>query len=234
MKKISVDRRLRLGACACVLFASTSARAESLFGNRESFWQGELGLRTQFVKDAGYDPFATNDAYSQFSLGVTRTIWSEDRLSFAPGLIWDYGGRSASARGLNASLSTHRLAASLEGRYHLFPWAYGLVRLTPGALHQAAEVEDSVAPASFVATKWVFAFDASAGAVFLIGPHAEETQSPVRWWAGAEGGYAYAGRASLTMHPDLPENDPRRTGDLNLGTLAMSGGFFRVYGCVTY
>jgi hypothetical protein len=36
------------------------------------------------------------------------------------------------------------------------------------------------------------------------------------------------------MHSDLAEGDPRRTGDLDLGTLAMRGAFFRIYGSVTY
>jgi hypothetical protein len=108
------------------------------------------------------------------------------------------------------------------------------VRVTPGALRQAVELEDALSPATFVATQWVFAVDASVGAVFLLGPHAEETSSPVRWWAGAEGGYAYAGSTSLVMHPDLAADDPRRTGNLDLGTLAMRGAFFRIYGSVTY
>ena len=219
---------------ATLVLSSSASRAESRFGNRESFWQGELGVRSQFIKDPGYDPFSTNDYFAQFSLGVTRTLWSEDRLSFAPGLIWEYGERSANARGQHTSLGTHRLAVSLEGRYHLFPWAYGLVRLTPGTLRQSAELEDPVSPARFVTTQWVFALDASAGAVFLLGPQSEETTSPVRWWLGAEGGYAYAGSTSLVMHPDLAEDDPRRTGNLDLGTLAMRGGFFRIYGSITY
>jgi hypothetical protein len=233
MKTRFLQLSMGVGACALFLFSSP-AGAESRFGSRESFWQGELGVRSQFVKDPGFDPFSTNDYYAQASVGVTRTIWSEDRLSFAPGLLWEYGERSATARGQSTSLSTHRLALSFEGRYHLFPWVYGLVRMTPGTIRQAAQVDDPISPASFVATEWVFSLDASAGAVFLLGPHSEESSSAVHWWLGAEGGYAHAGKTSLVMHPDLAADDPRRTGDLNLGTLAMRGGFFRIYGCVTY
>jgi hypothetical protein len=36
------------------------------------------------------------------------------------------------------------------------------------------------------------------------------------------------------MRPDLDSEDARRTGDLNLGRLALSGGFFRLYGSVTF
>jgi hypothetical protein len=222
------------GAVLLATLVSTSAGAETRFGNRESFWQGALGVRSTFVTDPGFDPFSNDNVLTQFSLGVARTLWAEDRVSFAPGVIWDYGGRSALARGQNASLATHRLALSLEGRYHLFPWAYGLVRVAPGAVRQSIELEDGNAPASFVATHWGFALDASAGAAFLLGPHGEASVSPVRFWLAAEGGYSYARSAPLVLHPDLADSDPRRTGDLDLGTLAMRGGFVRIYGSMTY
>jgi len=222
------------GALLGIGFFSTAAGADSRFGSRERFWQAELGVRSTFVTDPGFDPFSSDNALTQFSLGVARTVWVEGRVSFAPGVIWDYGQRSATARGQDASISSHRLALALEGRYHLFPFVYGLVRLTPGAVHQSAELDDSLSPAPFVAKSWAFALDASAGAAFLLGPQQEDSASPVRWWLAAEGGYSYAGSTSLVMHPDLAEGDPRRTGDLNLGTLAMRGGFFRIYGSVTY
>jgi hypothetical protein len=225
---------LGVGLFLGVGFFSTAARAESRFGSREHFWQGELGVRSTFVTDPGFDPFSTDNALTQFSLGVARTVWDEDRVSFAPGVIWDYGWRSATARGQNTSLSSHRIALALEGRYHLFPFVYGLVRLTPGAVHQSVELDDSLSPAPFVAQSWAFSLDASAGAAFLLGPQEENSASPVRWWLAAEGGYSYTGSTSLLMHPDLAEGDPRRTGDLDLGTLAMRGAFFRIYGSVTY
>lgn len=222
------------GALLGIGLFSMPARADSRFGSRERFWQAELGVRSTFVTDPGFDPFSSDNALTQFSLGVARTVWVEDRVSFAPGLIWDYGLRSATARGQDTSISSHRLALALEGRYHLFPFVYGLVRLTPGAVHQSAELDDSLSPAPFVAKSWAFSLEASAGASFLLGPQQEDSASPVRWWLAAEGGYSYAGSTSLVMHPDLAEGDPRRTGDLNLGTLAMRGGFIRIYGSVTY
>jgi len=229
---------LRIGPALVGLSLVTSlasrASAESRFGDRETFWQGELGLRSSFVTDKGYDAFSNDNALPQFSLGVSRTVWDEDRLSFAPGVIWDYGWRSSSARGQNTSLATHRLAVALEGRYHFLPWMYGLVRVTPGALHQAVEVDDALSAAPLVASSWVFALDASAGAAFLIGPQQESSASPVRFWLAAEGGYGFAGSSPLVLHPDLAEGDPRRTGDLDMGTLAMGGAFFRIYGSVTY
>jgi hypothetical protein len=89
------------------------------------------------------------------------------------------------------------------------PFVYGLVRLTPGAVRQSVELDDSLSPAPFVAQSWAFSLDASAGAAFLLGPQEENSASPVRWWLAAEGGYSYTGSTSLLMHPDLAEGDPR-------------------------
>jgi hypothetical protein len=239
----SLERAVRRPFLSPVLFAAAlgaslsvalPAQAEALYGSRESFWQGQVGMRSTFVTDPGFDPFATDNVLTTFTLGVSRTIFDYEAFSFAPGLFWDYGARSATARGDAASLSSHRLALALEGRYHFAPWAYGLVRLTPSAIQQSAVLKDPLAAANFVARAWNFGLDASAGAAFLLGPHADSSTSPVRWWLAAEGGYGYASSASLLMHPDLPPDDPRRTGDLNLGRLALAGGFFRLYGSVTF
>jgi len=223
-----------LGALLCFASAATPAGAEPSFGDRETFWQGQLGVRSTFITDPGYDPFSTDNAFTQFSLGVSRTVWDQERLSFAPGVIWDYGERSSTARGENTSLVAHRLALALEGRYHLFPWLYGLVRLAPGAVHHSVELDDPLAPAPLVAKHWAFALDASAGVAFLLGPQTEASASPVRWWLAAEGGYSYTAPIDLVLHPDLADDDPRRSGELDLGKLAMRGGFFKVYGTVTY
>jgi hypothetical protein len=236
-----VSAALCVGAFFGLVAFASAARAQLPYGPAESeveptarnrFWQAQLGLRSTFVTDPGFDPFATDNALTSFSLGVSRTMIQQDAFSLAPGLFWDYGGRSANARGNATGLVTHRLGFALEGRYHFAPWGYGLLRVTPGAIHQSAEVKDSLALAPFVARSWTFAVDASAGAAFLLGPH--RSTSPLRWWLAGEGGYGYAGTASLVMHPDVGSDEPRRTGNLDLGRLALSGGFFRIYGSMTF
>jgi hypothetical protein len=222
------------GALLASLCLSARAEAEPLYGSRESFWQGQVGMRSTFVTDPGFDPFATDNVLTTFSLGVSRTVFDSGAFSLAPGFFWDYGARSATARGISTSLATHRLGLALEGRYHFLPWIYGLARLTPGALSQRAQLNDPLAPAPYVAQSWSFALDASAGVAFLLGPQAAEASSPVRWWLATEGGYGYATSASLMMHPDVSSDDPRRTGDLDLGQLALRGAFFRLYGSVTF
>jgi len=230
---------LALSSCASALFTilavARPAAAESLDGERESrqtFWQGQVGLRSTFVTDRGFDPFADDNVLTSFSVGVSRTIFEQGAYSLAPGFFWDYGSRSATARGAQTSLSSNRLGLALEGRCHLAPWAYALVRVTPSAIQQSARLSDPFAAAPYVANAWTFGLDASAGAAFLLGPHSSTALA--RWWLAAEGGYGYAGSASLLMHADLPDDDPRRTGDINLGTVALGGTFFRVYGSVTF
>jgi hypothetical protein len=215
-----------------ILALTGPAGAESLYGSRETFWQGQLGVRSTFVTDRAFDPFATDNALTTVSLGITRTLFDHEQLSFASGIIWDYGERSATARGQATNLVAHRLAVPLEGRYHLLPWMYGLVRVTPGVVHQSARLYDTWAP--FGAQAWTFGLDASAGLALLLGPHSESSASPVRWWLAGEGGYSYAGSAKLLLRPEVASDDPRRTGDLDWGRLALSGGFFRIYGSVTY
>jgi hypothetical protein len=201
--------------------------------SRQSFWQAQVGVRSTFVSDPGFDPFASDNALTSFSVAASRTVFEQGAYSLAPGIFWDYGSRSASARGDQTSLSAHRLGLALEGRCHLAPWVYGLLRVTPSAIQQSARLNDPFATAPYVANAWTFGVDASAGAAFLLGPH---TSSPAlaRWWLAAEGGYSYAGSASLLMHADFPSDYPRRTGDVNLGTVALGGPFVRVSGSVTF
>jgi hypothetical protein len=225
---------LAVGAAAQVVLFASPASAEPSFGDRETFWQAEAGFRSMYITNPGYDPVSTDNALVQFSLGASRTLWDEGQLSFAPGIVWDYGESSATARGQSTGLQAHRLALTLEGRYHFLPWMYGLVRVAPGALHQRVEVEDPMAIAPYVSRHWEFAFDSAAGVAFLLGPQGEASRSPVRWWAAAEGGYSYAGSGSLAMGPDVDATDPHRTGGIDLGTLALRGGFFRIYAAVTY
>jgi hypothetical protein len=235
MKKVHLRLLCAIGAaCLGASVSSKPASAESLYGSRGSFWQAEVGVRSTFITHPGFDPFSDNDALPQVSLGVARTIWAQDRLSFAPGIIWDYGERESTARGLGTSLTAQRIALALEGRYHFAPWFYGLARFTPGAVRESVRLDDPIAPSPLVARQWVAALDASAGAAFLIAPHGDQTTLPVGFWIAAEGGYSFARSASLVLRPDLAEGDPRRTGEIDMGTLAMRGAFFRIYGSVTY
>ena len=220
---------------AYVLFGASPARAQRAEdeGTTHSFWQAQAGFRQTFVTDPGFDPFSKNNGLPQLSLGLSRTIVERGAWSFAPGVAWEYGQVQGTARDHETQLDTHRLSLMLEGRYHLFPWLYALARVAPGALHQAVQVRDPLAVAPLVASNWAFTVDASAGAAFLLGPWTAQSSMP-RFWLVAEGGYGVTRQSALVLHPDVAEGDARLTGDLNLGTLALSGAFVRAYVALTY
>jgi hypothetical protein len=149
-------------------------------------------------------------------------------------VFWDYGTQNAMARGDASEIDVNRLGLGLEGRYHIMPWLYGLVRLTPGVVRQSVSIQDPIAPGLLKDVDWAFAFDASAGAAGLLGPHGASPRFPLRFWVVAEGGYGWAARRTMTLKPELAEDEVRPAGSLRLGTLALRGGFLRIAAAVTY
>jgi hypothetical protein len=216
---------------AWVLLGASPARADDE-ASAHSFWQAQAGFRQTFVTDPGFDPFSKNNGLPQLSLGLSRTVVERGAWSLAPGVAWEYGQVQGTARDHQTQLDTHRLSLMLEGRYHLFPWLYALARVAPGALHQAAQLRDPLAVAPLVASHWAFTVDASAGGAVLLGPWTQ-ANSP-RFWLVAEGGYGFTRQSALVLNPDVDEDDARRTGSLDLGTLTLSGAFVRAYVALTY
>ena len=191
---------------------------------RETMWRVEMGYRGSFVTNAGYNPFSTQDYFSQFSLGGSRTLINRGRFSFAPGLVWEYGSSNATARGDAASLSMHRLAVPLEGRMHFGGWGYAFLRAAPGVATQRAEIDDSFSTA-LTKTRWLFSADVSAGYAWLLWPRAQP--GATRLWLQSDVGYGWVAAERLTLGPD-PSNSSQRVTAVDLGTLAMQGAFFRI------
>jgi hypothetical protein len=190
---------------------------------RESPWQAEIGYRGAIVRDAGYDPFSTNDWFGQLTLAGSRVLLTRGRFSFAAGAAWDYGHASATARGASSDLNVHRLTVPLTVRYSLARWLYLYGTIAPGAAREDARIADPSAPAPLVRGGWLASGDASAGVAYSF----LDTR-PVSWWLSAELGYGLAAPLSLAMSPDLPSSDPRSAGKTDLGSLALSGSFGRV------
>jgi hypothetical protein len=212
----------------------SGGESQAPLGSRQSFYQLLVGVRSSYITDAGYDPFSKDNSLVQSSFGLSRTLLVVDRFSFAPGVYWDYGKQDATARGDPSSIRVHRLGLGLEGRCQVFPWLYGFVRLTPGALQEKVSIEEPMAPGPLEQQHWLFSLDASGGAAVLLGPHAAEASFPLRFWAIAEGGYGWAPSKSLNLTPELPADETRPVGSLPLGKLALRGGFFRISAAVTY
>jgi hypothetical protein len=198
-----------------------------------STWRIEAGYRGSYIPDEGFDPFSKDDFLPQLSLSASRTVWTRGRLSFAPGLAWDHGSRSSTARGAATSLSLDRVTIPLEGRLHVDRWGYAFVRLAPGVVAQGVRVEEVSGPAPYTKSRALFAADLSAGYAFplwrLGGP-----ASPARAWLQADGGYGWVASERLALAPDLAGDDPLRTRGVDLGSIATRGAFFRVGVALTF
>jgi len=192
---------------------------DGLLGSHQNHFFLGIGPRIGFIANEGLDPFSTTDAFSQVAISGGRTLLSDGDLSLAAVLEWDYGVRSARARGLPTELGVHRVSLGAEGRYHLFRRFYGYVRVAPGALHTWATLNQ------LETTAWAFSADASLGAAFeMFGAKSGETDKP-RGWVSVGGGYGFATDADLTLSPAEGQNGPERTASLELEPLSMSGPF---------
>jgi hypothetical protein len=195
-------------------------------------WMLAAGVRTVYIKGAGYDPFSTNDAFVQFSLAGSRAFVRRDHLSLAGGLGLDVGGSSAKARGSATDLRLTRVSALIEGRYQAVPRLYLFARLAPGLMHGSARIDDASSPsgAPLGTTFDTFSLDVGAGAALRFGALGA---ARIGAWLVADGGYGWVSAQSLILSPSLG-SDGDKAGALDLGTLAPRGGFFRVALALSY
>ncbi|HTB57523.1 MAG TPA: hypothetical protein VLC06_06595 [Polyangia bacterium] len=233
------SRKALLLALGLSLSASVSprARAQTIEESappplRPPTWEVSAGVRTMYIKSAGFDPFSTNDGFVQFSLSGLGVIAHRDRLSLAVGLGLDVGSSSATARGAPSSLTLTHLSALAEGRYQ--PWSrlYLFARLAPGMVHGSATIRDASSPASsgLSADFDAFSLDAGGGAAFCLGAVGA---ARVGVWLLADGGYGWVAGQDLILAPTLSA-DQSKAGTLDLGTLAPRGGFFRISMALSY
>ncbi len=217
---------------------SANARAQTLEATappelRPPTWELGAGVRTMYIKSAGFDPFSTNDGFVQFSLTGLGVVAHRERLSFAVGLGLDLGSSSATARNAPSTLSLTHPSALAEGRYQ--PWSrlYLFARLAPGLVHGTATINDASAPSSSGLTTDfdAFSLDASAGAAFCLGAVGTPRLGV---WLLADGGYSWVAGQDLVLAPALGNADQNKAGTLDLGTLAPRGAFFRISAALTY
>jgi hypothetical protein len=231
-------RAVGWGLLALVLTKANSGRAPTTLEEaarplvRPPVWEVEAGLRTMFIKDAGYDPFSADDALAQFSLTATRALVRRGDLALAAGVGLDLGGSSATARGASSSLTLTRVSAVAEGRYQPLSRLYLFGRLAPGLLHGSATIDDASSPAASGLTGNFdsFSLEASGGGALCFGdigrPH-------LGAWLVADGGYGWAAAKPLVLAPNLG-SDQSKGGTLDLGTLAARGAFFRIAVALSY
>lgn len=190
-------------------------------------WQAWFGLRTSFFRDAGFDPFSTNDVYPTGSIGASRSLYLSGPLSFAAALTYDFGNKQSEARGEPTSLETHRLTVGPEARYHVLPQLYAFVRPAAGVQRTIASIDDGSTGATLAAKDWLFAADGSAGAAWAF-LDVRSQRVPLMFWLIADGGYGFTQSSELRLEADPGSVAPERTAALDLGELSTTGPFFRV------
>jgi hypothetical protein len=231
-------RRFRFAAgCLLVLLGGQAAASDELpavtspasaatiprGGDR---WQAAIGLRMALFRDAGYDPFSTNDAFPQLAVSASRVIGGGS----AVGIAYDRGSASENARGADATLTVTRLSLTLEERVALHRHVYLFARLAPGIAFVSAKLADPSAPASLSGSFIALSGDASGGAALRI----NTTVSPVSVWLVGEGGYGFIPRHSLSLGPELPTIDRDKMGQTDLGSLSLRGPFLRFSLALSY
>jgi hypothetical protein len=190
-------------------------------------WQAWIGGRTSFFKSKGFDPFSRNDVYPTGSIGASRSLYVSSPLSFAAALTFDFGSKSADARGEPTSLQTYRLTVGPEARYHLLPQLYAFVRPTAGVQRTVATLDEGSTGATLAARDWLFAADGSAGAAWSF-LDVRSKKFPLMFWLVGEGGYGITQSSDLLLEADSGSGAPERTAALDLGELSTSGPFFRL------
>jgi hypothetical protein len=224
--------------------ADAPVSARSIDRLRE-MWRFEVGYRGNYVTDAGFNPFSTQDYLGQVSMVASRTIYARGRFSFAPGIAWDYGKSGATARGDAASLEVHRISVPLEGRVHFGGWGYAFLRAAPGVAVENVEVDDATAlcpqtvslggcSAPMTKSRWLFATDLSAGYAYPVWSGKEVSAVVPRMWLQADGGYGWIVGQRLYLTTDLPSGDQRHASGIDLGSLTMRGAFFRATAAVSF
>jgi hypothetical protein len=163
----------------------------------------------------------------QGSLGASRRVYAADKLSFAGALSFDFGTRRADARGEPTSLTTWRLTAGPEARYHLLPSLYAFARPTAGVQRSVAKLEEGSTRTTLAARDWLFAADGSAGAAWSFWDVRRKNLDLMFWLVG-EGGYGITESSKLRLEPEEGSVAPERTAALDLGELSASGPYFRL------
>ena len=195
--------------------------------------QASLGVRVSKVSDSGFDPFADSDDLAQVSLGLGGTVFRYQRLSLAAVGFWDYGERSATARGADSNLDVHRLSVGPEVRYQILKPLYAFAHVLPAFAHSKASLEDPVALTTRSAQHWAYGVDAAAGAAFELYAIPRGGAFRPRLWAIAEGGYGYLGSTKLLLKPE-GGGAPERTAPVDLGSLSLAGPYLRISAAISF
>jgi hypothetical protein len=203
-------------------------------GNHQKHVRLDLGARTQFIKNSGFDPFSEKDVLSQVSVAASWAFWAQDSASLAAVVGFDYGGSSARARSDQAKLDLARYTLAPELRYHLLRLLVLTAKVGPTLTRESAELNGGGFGSSLVKTSWKFGVDATAGAALELWGYAKGTSRKPRLWLAAEGGYGWTAPMKLNLKPEDSAAVPQRLVAPALDDLSISGPLFRVTLALSY
>ncbi len=210
-----------------------SAADEQALGTHQKHLRFDIGARTQFVNNKGFDPFSKNDVLGQLSLAASYTVWTHDQLSLAGLVGFDYGGASANIRSDATSLDLRRFTLAPEVRYHVLRLLVLTAKVGPTLTREAAEVSGGLGTA-WLKTGWKFGFDATAGAAVELWGYQSGRSNKPRLWVTGEGGYGWTAPMKLSFVPEDSGAVPQRLASLDLGELSVAGPLFRVTAALSF
>jgi hypothetical protein len=240
-----MSKVLLAAALGAVLSASTlpaaaqdagtepSEAEKAALGTHQRNLRVSLGMRTQLLKGSGYDPFSTNDALNQVSLGASWAFWAQDQLSIAANLGYDYGGSSAVARSDQAELQLHRFKLAPELRYHVLRVLAVTASVGPTLSYQRASLSGAL-QSDLVRTQWKPGFEATAGVAAELWGYKSGASHRPRLWIIGEGGYGWTAPMALGLKPESPSMVPERINPLSLDDLSVSGPLMRISAALSF
>jgi hypothetical protein len=233
---------LALSSTLCWLLLASTAHAQDrlppagdaeALGTHQRHLRLDLGLRTQFISDAGLDPFSENDVVPHLSLGASYAFWTRDELSVAGAFGFDYAAWSESARSNESSLDLRRFTLGPEARYHVLRVLVVSAKVAPTLTRQSASLSTGLAT-DLTKVAWKGGVDATAGvAVEVFGFRSGLSRSP-RLWVTGEGGYGWTASNRLVLKPDEEEDAPQRPKPVDLGELSLSGPLFKISAALSF
>jgi hypothetical protein len=207
---------------------------DGLMGTHQDHFHLGFGIRSSFIPNEGYDLFSKDNDLTQISLSFGRTVLAMGDTSFDASVLYDWGPSDGTARGAETSLRVNRISLGLEGRYHLFRRLYVFGRLAPGALRFDADIRDRGAGVLRESGGWLFSADLGGGVAFEVIGEPRGMSNRPRGFVLADGGYGWTSSSALEFLPAEGEQPPARLAPLDLGELALRGGYFRVAAAITY
>jgi len=213
--------------------APSRATEPSALGSHQRNVRVDLGLRTQLVKGAGYDPFSSNDVLHHFSSSASLAFWTRDQLSLAGVVGFDYGAASARARSSEASLDVRRFLLAPEARYHVLRIVALTARIGPTLTREETTLSGGL-DSELSKTAWRFGFDATAGAAVELWGYESGASHKPRLWGTAEVGYGYTAPNPLRLKPRDAGSAPQRAVPVDLGDLTLGGPLVRITAALSF